>query len=154
MNRFESMKEFHFSEDPEVLREALSLFKHDLNRNNQFRGLFRSGKIDGVFFSTGLLDIKRMFSIMNVQGHYDLEKGKLYLKLSRSTYFYLLIAIMIVFEIASLLMIGTNEQAPKLFVLFPTVIVVINLTAYIYGYHSREKEFIRTFLHYLNQVKS
>lgn len=154
MNRFEPMKEFHFSEDPEVLREALSLFKQGLNRHKQFHGLFRAGKIDGVFFSTGLIDIKRMFSLMNVQGHYNLENGTLFLKLSRSLYFYLLIAVMIVFEIASLSMIVSNEQAPKLFVLFPTVIVVINLTAYIYGYHSREKEFMRTFLHCLNQVKS
>lgn len=111
------MSKISYVEKPEVLKETIELFLKDLSRHKQFDGTFQDGRIDGFFFSTRLFDVRRLYSFVQIEGSYNLEKGILTIRLFRTTYYYFFSLIWLFFAIAG--SVQALDSPYKLLFLFP-----------------------------------
>ena len=145
------MGKVSYVESPEVLQETVDLFLNDLNKHDQFHGIFQNGRINGNFFSTGFIDMNKRIPLLEIKGSYNLDKGVLAFRLNRTGHYYFLSICWIFFAI-----IGSYQavNAPfKLLFMFPLVLGFFGILIYARIYKSRVREFLKTFNHYLNQTK-
>lgn len=143
------MKEVEYWEKPEVLEETIHSFLQNLKKYDQFHGVFYQGKIDGLYFSTRWLDMRRIFSLVTLKGSFNSNQGTIKFKISRSNYFFVIHLLLIVFGIGMSGMILNNNQIPELVILFPIGLVIINFFLYHNAYMAREKEITSLFKHYI-----
>jgi hypothetical protein len=149
----EIVKEIEYQTEPEKFRQGIYDVREFFNSNKLFCGVFRDGKIEGVYFSNGLIDARRIFSIVKVKGEYSLNEGTLKLIIARSNYFYIMHILLLVFGVVVTTMIFFDDGPPKTFIVFPWFIVLMNYVIYFFGYRSREMQIIQNFEHFLGVGK-
>lgn len=146
------MTDFNYSEHPEILKEALRLFRKQMELNEQFDGTFQNGKIEGVFFTPDFLDHYRLISFLQVSGNYNLVNGQLNLILKKSSAFWVSSSIWTAMATIGSIAI-LFSKIDHLAALIPSLIGITVILVYFLIFRSRKSEFLGLFNHYLKLTR-
>lgn len=153
MRSKQSVTKVRFCETPQIIAQTIDLVLLDLRKHDQFYGIFRNGVIDGTFHSTVSMPYQRgrRISFTQVNGHYNIKGGTIFLHLRPSLSYYFLTVIWIIFSLSGVALF-IDSPAPFMGII-PVIMGFGATLLYYHIYRKRTSEFIRIFEHYLDQVK-